>query len=339
MRFSIIVPVYNVEEYLEECLQSIISQKFNDYEIILVNDGSTDNSPEICNNYNIKYDKIKYISKSNEGLSSARNEGVLNSKGEYIIFTDSDDFWKGENVLFDLNEIIIRERPDVVLHEETRYFDANDFFYDNNIRNIKAKSNDFKKDCLELIYNEVFVACAWDKIVKKEILIKNNLFFPLNRNSEDIEWCVKLLGFLNRYSLLNYSFYYYRQSNSNSITKNINNKHLIDIYQMIKNCLKEPKMDNVLNNRAAENFLTINYVTLLMNFYKISKKDRAYIKYEIFEWRYLLRKGASYRVDKIVKIYRVTNFNLTLFFLNLYRFINNFVKKNVFLGKRIRINK
>ena len=339
MRFSIIVPVYNVENYLEECLNSIVLQNFNDYEVILVDDGSIDNSAKICQKYNIKYDQIKYINKINGGLSSARNEGLLNSKGEYIIFIDSDDFWKGKNILFDLNEIIKNEYPDVILHEETRYFSENDFFYENNIQKIRKKSNNFQKDCLELIYNEVYVASAWDKIVKREILINNNLFFPLNRKSEDIEWCAKLLVYINKYSLFKYSFYYYRQSNINSITNNIDDRHIIDVFQMIKISLETANKSSSLTQKVIENFLTIHYVVLIMNFYKISKEDRKKIKKEMFELNFLLKEKANYRVDKIIKIVKKTNFSMTIIILNLYRVINNYLKRKNFLRKIIRINK
>lgn len=90
---SILIPVYNVEKYLERCINSVLSQDFSDYEIIIVDDGSTDNSPQICDNlYNKKPDKIKVIHKKNEGLPSARLEGFKNSSGKYIIFLDSDDY-------------------------------------------------------------------------------------------------------------------------------------------------------------------------------------------------------------------------------------------------------
>lgn len=93
VKFSIIVPVYNTEEYLEKCIDSIIKQTYEDYEIILVNDGSTDNSKKIINEYKNKYsDKIKVINKKNGGLSSARNKGVSKATGEYILFVDSDDY-------------------------------------------------------------------------------------------------------------------------------------------------------------------------------------------------------------------------------------------------------
>jgi glycosyltransferase involved in cell wall biosynthesis len=339
MRFSIIIPVYNVEKYLEECLRSIISQKFSDYEIILINDGSTDNSAKICEVFNNEFSQIKYFRKKNGGLSSARNEGLLKSIGEYIIFTDSDDFWQGENILFDLNEIIENEKPDLILHEETRYFSDNLTIYDNNISNIAKKSNQFQNDSLELIYNEIYVASAWDKVVKREILIKNNLFFPLNRKSEDIEWCAKLLSFIEIYSLFHYSFYYYRQSNINSITKNIDNKHLIDIYQIIQGCLDERENSSLSNQKAIENFLSINYIVLLMNYYKMDKLDRQKMGKELVKWRFLFKKNSNYRVDKLYKFVGKISFNILVIILNWYRFFNDFLKNNILFGKLIRINK
>lgn len=339
MRFSIIVPVYNVEKYLETCLNSILNQNYNEFELILVNDGSTDNSGLICQNYYEKFENIKYIIKENGGLSSARNEGILRSQGEYIIFTDSDDYWKGNNVLFDLNEIIIKDNPDLILHEETRFFSEENQIYECNINKIKSEEHKFMEDCFNLIYNEVYVASAWDKVIKREILINNNLFFPLKRKSEDIEWCAKLIEHINKYSLFYYSFYIYRQSNTNSITKNIDSNHILDIFQMIKICLNEGKKKNKTIQRAIENFLTINYVVLLMNYYKLTKTDRTLIKTEIFEWKFLLLKNANIRVDRIIKISENTNFHLMIIMLNLYRKINNYLKGKVFFGRKVSINK
>ena len=91
-KFSIIVPVYNVESYLAKCLDSILCQSYKDYEIIAINDGSTDNSSKILKEYVDKYDNIIVINQENQGLSQARNNGVKEAKGEYIIFADSDDF-------------------------------------------------------------------------------------------------------------------------------------------------------------------------------------------------------------------------------------------------------
>ena len=91
MKISIIIPVYNVEKYLRECLDSILAQSYKDFEIILVDDGSTDSSGNICDEYSMKYENIKVLHKNNNGLSSARNAGLDIAQGEYILFIDSDD--------------------------------------------------------------------------------------------------------------------------------------------------------------------------------------------------------------------------------------------------------
>ena len=90
---SVIIPIYNVEKYLRQCIESVIQQHIKDMELILVDDGSIDSSPQICDDYANKYNSVKVIHKTNGGASSARNLGLKNAKGEYIIFLDSDDWW------------------------------------------------------------------------------------------------------------------------------------------------------------------------------------------------------------------------------------------------------
>lgn len=90
---SFIIPVYNVEQYLRQCIDSILQQSYDNFEIILVDDGSTDSSSQLCDNYAIKDNRVKVFHKMNGGLSDARNFGLLHARGEYVIFLDSDDFW------------------------------------------------------------------------------------------------------------------------------------------------------------------------------------------------------------------------------------------------------
>lgn len=104
---SIIVPVYNVEPFISECINSILIQSYKNFELILVNDGSTDNSPTICEQYASKDKRIKVIHKANGGLSDARNWGLKFSSGEYVVFLDSDDYWNDCDALFSLYSILI----------------------------------------------------------------------------------------------------------------------------------------------------------------------------------------------------------------------------------------
>ena len=103
---SIIVPVYNVEPFISECINSILIQSYKNFELILVNDGSTDNSPTICEQYASKDKRIKVIHKANGGLSDARNWGLKFSSGEYVVFRDSDDYWNDCDALFSLYSLL-----------------------------------------------------------------------------------------------------------------------------------------------------------------------------------------------------------------------------------------
>ena len=125
MTFSIIIPVYNVEKYLNECVDSVLNQKNVDYEIILVDDGSTDNSGQICDEYVKNHSNISVIHKQNGGASDARNIGIEEAEGDYILFIDSDDKIE-KNSLSKINEVIINQKfPDIVMLEVYKYFDNN----------------------------------------------------------------------------------------------------------------------------------------------------------------------------------------------------------------------
>lgn len=134
VKFSIIVPVYNVEKYLNNCIESLLNQKFDNFEIILVNDGSTDKSGLMCDNYASTNKNISVIHKDNGGLSDARNIGIANAKGEYIIFVDSDDFIEPES-LKKFNELIEKKgKPDVIITRIKKFYeDSEPRYIDSSI--------------------------------------------------------------------------------------------------------------------------------------------------------------------------------------------------------------
>lgn len=330
--FSIIIPIYNVEAYLPQCLDSILCQSFSDYELILINDGSTDSSLEICQKYKQKFPQIILIDKENGGLSDARNTGLSAAKGDYIIFTDSDDYWQGKQVLEDLSEIISQIKPDIIIHEETRFFSENDMNCKYNQRFIKAKNGKFEDEILNLVYHDLYVASAWDKVIKRSILIENQLFFPVGRKSEDIEWCGKLMHYLKTFSIYSKSFYVYRQAREGSITTTVSAKHIEDVYEMVKDGLSLQKTESEKLNKAIENYWACNYVVILKDFYVLSPEKQKEIWDDLISWKYLLKKGRNIKVDKVMKFYKFLSFKTLIFFLNGYR-----LKRS--LNKRRRASK
>lgn len=303
MKFSIIVPIYNVEKYLEECINSLLKQKNNNYEIILVDDGSFDNSPKICDDYAQNYANIKVIHKENGGLSDARNTGINLAKGDYLIFIDSDDYICDENFLNDVSNLIDKDDCDVIVYGNKKIFEDNKVIEKNFYRKI-----DNEDIVTSLIAQNYFKACAWDKIVKRELIIQNNLYFPIGRYSEDIEWCARLLSVIDfkKINVLNKNVYMYRQR-ENSITKNIKKKNITDMMDMIKREFIEEKNDKSM---IINSFLAYEYSVVLglINVAQIPDLDNE-IKKEIFEFRKILNYDISEKVKKVKLLVKILGIN------------------------------
>jgi glycosyltransferase involved in cell wall biosynthesis len=322
--FSIIIPVYNVENYLEQCVDSILCQTYTNYEVILVNDGSTDSSAKICTEYEEIDSKISVIHKENGGLSEARNIGLLHAKGDYIIFTDSDDYWDGYKVLEELNQLVKESDPDLIIHEESRFFSKKNVKCNYNQRNIANKKGDFKKDATILVYYDLFAACAWDKIVRRAILIDNKLFFPLGRKSEDIEWCSRLINHINTFAIYSKSFYMYRKVREGSITYNMNEKHIMDVYFMLKQGLS----DKIDLSKALRNYWSFIYLVVLKEFYTLSSNNRKTIWIDLVSWKNLLKEGRNIRLDYVMKFYKFLPFVMLPIVLYSYRIFSIVHKKH-----------
>ena len=214
VRLSIIIPVYNVEQYLKQCLESVISQNipYVDYEIIIVNDGSTDSSLAITNSYADKHKNIVVISQNNQGLSAARNVGIETASGDYIWFVDSDDFI-AKDCLKDILEILYINHLDGLRIKSARYIDG-EFMYDNvDIMDGIVTG----QDCLK--NHKSYREAVWMTIYKREFLIKNNIKFFVGKIHEDTEFTPKAYYYLNRLFFYDKCVYFYRM-NSSSLTNN-----------------------------------------------------------------------------------------------------------------------
>lgn len=254
MLFSVLVPVYNVELYLAKCLDSILCQDFTDYEVILVDDGSTDNSGSICDDYQKKYPSIVHvIHKENQGLILARRTGIQNAHGDYCIFVDSDDYVSKE-LFISLSEYIHQHSTDIVLYSFT-YFDGD--LVGEKKKPIAANGQEWsgeeKKELYELLATSSTIDAMFIKAIKTSLLKDDPTDYSLysNKNmSEDTLQSVypltaaKLIGFLDK------SLYYYRY-NPMSISRNysvetMDNKRSNHVYDMIMDYLPKWGLDNSL---------------------------------------------------------------------------------------------
>ncbi|WP_052414711.1 glycosyltransferase [Paenibacillus sp. FSL R5-0345] len=241
--FSIIIPVYNVEKYLCQCIDSIIKQDYNNIEIILVDDGSPDLCPQICDDYAFKHENIKVIHKQNGGLSDARNVGILEAKGRYLVFVDSDDWLNHDALKIAQRAIDKYSNPDVLMSRIKIYQDDTNeeteclYYFDEDELNVKSAAETYEI-CTEL---PGFWASAWMFIVRREYLLEKNLFFVKGLLHEDEQWSPKLILNSRTIGFNNHCFYYARSNRLGSITFDVNIKRELDKLLIIDDLYNESK--------------------------------------------------------------------------------------------------
>lgn len=223
---SVIVPVYNVEQYLDVCVNSIINQTYKNLEIILVDDGSTDASETICDEWALKDDRIKVIHKENGGLSDARNTGMRMSEGEYIFFVDSDDYIKG-NAIEELVCALERDNADIVIADSICFNDGEDvqesaYFGENKLYNQYQAAEHYAS----------LAWSAWNKLYRRDVHI--SIEFPVGRIHEDEAIMFYLIANSQKILHIGQQLYYYRKRKG-SITEQEYSIKKMDWYYCWKN--------------------------------------------------------------------------------------------------------
>ena len=211
-KVSVIVPVYDVELYLEECLDSIINQTFKEIEIILVNDGSTDRSHEIMELYASKDVRISILNQPNRGASIARNTGIEHSTGEYFLFVDSDD-----KIVPDTIEVLYRKSKetgtDLVIGNVLYFFQDGQrlapYSRDSTLNSGSIRTGDAAFS--ELMERNKFPPLTCLYFIRRDIVISNQLYFQSGIMHEDEIWCVKAILSAKKVLLLDFDYYFYRQ--------------------------------------------------------------------------------------------------------------------------------
>ena len=247
-KVSVIVPIYNVEKYLEKCINSLLSQTLEDIQIILVNDGSKDNSGNIAKEYekNNK-DRVIYVEKENGGLSDARNYGLKYATGDFIAFLDSDDY---------IEKNAYEEMYNKAIEENADYVEC-DFIWEfpNKIRVDKQYPYKNKKEMLSFVR-----VVAWNKLIKRQLIIDNNLEFPKGLRYEDVEFTYKLIPFINKFAYVDKPFIHYVQREGS--IANVQNERTAEIFTVLDNVIEFYKKNNIYEKYRDE--LEYNYARYLL---------------------------------------------------------------------------
>lgn len=206
---SVIVPIYNVEKYLARCVDSIVNQTYKNLEIILVDDGSPDSCPQMCDDYAKKDSRIKVVHKKNGGLSDARNAGMAVATGEYISFIDSDDY-VSDDFFECLLDVINKENSDIAECSVVKFYEDNRF--DEFSDDLSVKTYDTQDAMSALIAENPFHQHVWNKLYKTELV--KDIPYAVGKLNEDEFWTYQVFGRANKVSKLNKTMYYYFQRNS-----------------------------------------------------------------------------------------------------------------------------
>ncbi|MEG1518863.1 MAG: glycosyltransferase [Cetobacterium sp.] len=324
---SIIIPVYNVQEYIEECLESALNQNVENYEIICVNDGSTDDSLKILQRYSETHKKIKVIDQKNKGLSGARNTGFNSSTGKFIMFLDSDDYLK-ENSLKELIRKISEENLEILAYNYINYYKVNN----QKIEDRKISVDKFMTGIEYYKEMSVDKSCpmSWLNIYKREFLEKNDLYFLEGIVHEDVEFMVRLLPKVEKMKYMNEAIYYYRRREGSIMTEdkyNPNKKYSFE--KIIETCEKELlktkdlKLKTIIESRISASTFSILKEELKE---KVLRKNEKRLTLSYLEKKRTIINKTSSKKLKLVSNSSITFFSLIFILLMEYKFKKMIIK-------------
>ena len=266
---SVIVPVYNVADYLEQCLDSILNQTYKEFEVILVDDGSTDTSYSICDEYVKRDSRFHLFRQENKGLSAARNAGLELCKGGYVTFVDSDDFVSPE-YLQGMIENLKQADADIAICEHYRLENGTFYFQKHDSNDIEIISS---RDAFKRIH-QVNYAVAWGKLFKSSLF--RYVRFPVGRVYEDSFTLPKLYMFCEKIVVLPDELYCYRQRSTSIINSQYSFEKIADHLAVYEEMI----MDLSLANENVE-LTKMHYISVLKK-YKMWFEERKLTKHELY---------------------------------------------------------
>lgn len=315
-KVSVIVPVYKVERYLTQCVESIQKQTYQNIEIILVDDGSPDRCPQMCDEFAKKDSRIKVIHKANGGLSDARNYGIEAATGDYLIFIDSDDYWDSDTALDHCMKVSIS------LDAEVTIFGFKKFYQESEESEIVPMTI-HPEECHQLLpieqllKNNVFTTSACNKLIKASFFNDpSHIRFVKGQLSEDIEYCSQILLLAQRFAVVPENFYVYRQERRDSISSNIGIKNLTDIATVIEKYINKSK--GIEYNLPLLNYLSLQYILLMTITTFLSYKETKDILRKMKEFWWITKYDWCPYVRQASKV-RWAGFEITRRLLGIYK--------------------
>lgn len=311
IKISIIVTVYNIEKYISHCIESLLNQNYSEYEILLIDDGSTDRSAQICDDYSKKYKNIKTYHKENGGVSDARNIGIINAVGRYLLFVDGDDFIAENSLLYLVENLKKFPKTQVMFLEAFKYY-INQAPISLKEGYCCEKINGQSKEKVIKHLSELpkLPGSAWGKLVERNFIIKNNLFFEKGVvSTEDIRWSIHLIKNAEYFSYCPTDFYYYRQERKDSVTKNIKMRNVICIIDTIKKeCSKDLSKPF---QREINSLMAYEYVMALYSLNFLNNSDKKIVMNKLRSCSWVLDYSNTFKTKLVRKVESIFGVGIT----------------------------
>lgn len=309
VKVSVIVPVYNVELYLRECLDSLVNQTLKEIEIIAVNDGSTDSSPLILKEYEEKYNTIRVINKKNGGLSSARNAGIDVAKGEYIYYLDSDDYVE-HNCLQILYKTAMESSADLVLCDGKAFYDdgrerknfiERDYIKEGQYPGVYSGYEIFCK----LLNNQDYRTQVSLQFVRRQILEDNYLRFIDGILHEDHPYAFTLMALCNKVKVLKKTLFHRRFRDGSIMSTKANKKNFLGfkrVYEEMLTFIREHDIPSEHKNTYLRYLGDIFGVTVIHLYYNLNSSERRETKGEFKKMISLTKKATWFKDKRVLAI-------------------------------------
>ena len=328
-QISIIIPVYNSEKYLDRCIKSITKQSYEAFEIILVDDGSKDSSPAICDKWKEMDERVRVIHKKNGGTSSARNVGLDAVKGKYVTFMDNDDYWDASDCLSRVMACLDETKADVLLHDCKLYWidDGKITESPNKCCREKVAFKPAKEALEHIIANNGMNRCVWAKIMKTSLINDNNIRFPEGMRNEDSDFVGKILLVARSYDWFEDSFYVYCKGHEGAQTTQKMSVSMIRDLEKI--CIEFIEKVNATVEDKGFKKVLLSYIAYLYSVWmgqSTMVDDKESIKEDtkrMKQYSYVLENNIDPSVKKVLLVYKVLGFSITSKLLGIYIYKNN----------------
>lgn len=327
MKISFILPVYKVEAYLKECVNSLTCQTYRDFEIILVDDGSPDGCPALCDQLALEDNRIKVLHKPNGGLSDARNAGLEIAQGDYVIFVDSDDFWTGKESLQQIMDVVMEHPECDFVSFNCSYYYQNTHTYKKWVAYSEELSSPIDKDTAmrSLVASGTMPMSACLKVISRKSLLDMRLTFKKGILSEDIPWFIDLLDGCKKCMFVNHYIYAYRQNVKGSISSTISERSFNDILNTIRIELEKME-ERTFSPEAKEylhSFLAYELCILLSFIISLPKAKQTCYRKQLLQYKWLLHYTNNPKVRKVAFVNKIFGIRITEWVLHFY---NNYIR-------------